>query len=439
MFEHYSEAVNWIHSRLKFGVKPGLKRMEWLLAELNHPEKNIPIIHVAGTNGKGSTISYMLHMLTEAGYKVGSFTSPYIETFNERISVNGIPISDQEMLELVNEVKPYVEKIEETDLGGPTEFEIITTMMFVYFGKYNKPDFLLLETGLGGRLDSTNIVSPLLSIITNIGYDHMNILGSTIAEIAAEKAGIIKHGVPIMTAVENESALHVITETAQLHAADLFTLGEEINIINKQHYNHGEKFSIQTPFNTFKDLVITMKGQHQIKNAALALSSIDYLVQMNKVRMTEEQIRKGLEKTAWKGRFELVNSNPEVIIDGAHNQEGIESLIETLSRHYPRKNIHILYSALKDKEYAEMINRLSSIATSMHFTSFDFPRAATGYELYSACKLNEKTYSESWQSKLDELLTAYHDQKEDIVVVTGSLYFISHIREYCREINRRYR
>ena len=163
--------------------------MEWLLDALDNPHKNIPTIHVAGTNGKGSTVSYMLHMLTEAGYKVGTFTSPYIETFNERISINGQPISDQDMLELVNELKPYVDEVEQTELDGPTEFEIITTMMFLYFGKYNKPDFLLLETGLGGRLDSTNIVEPILSIITNVGYDHMNILGETIEEIAAKRQG----------------------------------------------------------------------------------------------------------------------------------------------------------------------------------------------------------------------------------------------------------
>jgi dihydrofolate synthase/folylpolyglutamate synthase len=432
MFEHYSEAIDWIHSRLKFGVKPGLKRMEWLLEELDHPEKNIPTIHVAGTNGKGSTISFMLHMLTEAGYKVGSFTSPYIETFNERISVNGQPISDQEMLELVNEVKPYVEMIEKTELGGPTEFEIITTMMFLYFGKYNIPDFLLLETGLGGRLDSTNIVEPLLSIITNVGYDHMNILGESIAEIAAEKAGIIKQGVPIMSAVENDDARKVISEIANHQAADLFLIGEQINLSEKQLHDHDEMFSIHTPYKTYRDLVISMKGQHQIKNAALAISAIDYLEKISKVKIDEEQIRKGLNKTFWKGRFELVNRNPEVIIDGAHNKEGIESLIETLTRHYPNKNIHFLYSALIDKDYVEMIARLSSIATSMHFTTFDFPRAATAYELYSACELQKKSYSESWQSILDELLTTYQGQNEDIIVVTGSLYFISHIREYCR-------
>jgi dihydrofolate synthase/folylpolyglutamate synthase len=178
-----------------------------------------------------------------------------------------------------------------------------------------------------------------------------------------------------------------------------------------------------------------MRGQHQMKNAALAITAIDYLKKINRVKITENQIRDGLEKTFWKGRFELVSSNPEIIIDGAHNKEGIESLIDTLIRHYPNKKIHILFSALKDKDYVEMIERLSSIATSMHFTTFNFPRAATAMELYSSCSLQEKTYSESWQTIMDELLTTYQDQKKDLVVVTGSLYFISNIREYCRDRN----
>lgn len=250
LFTKYDDAINWIHDRLKFGVKPGLKRMEWLLAELDHPDKKIPTIHVAGTNGKGSTISYMLHMLMEAGYNVGTFTSPYIETFNERISVNSLPISDDEMLRLVNEVKPYVEKIEETDLGSPTEFEIITTMMFLYFGKMNNPDFLLLETGLGGRLDSTNIIDPILSVITNIGYDHMNILGDTISEIACEKAGIIKYRRPIFTAAEKEDALEVLIHTAKELEAPYYSLGSDIKINNLSTWEKGEKFSVQTPNNT---------------------------------------------------------------------------------------------------------------------------------------------------------------------------------------------
>lgn len=430
MFTHYDDAINWIHDRLKFGVKPGLQRMEWLLHKLGHPEKNIPTIHVAGTNGKGSTISYMLHMLIEANYNIGTFTSPYIETFNERISVNGQPITDEEMLQLVNEVKTYVDKIEETDLGSPTEFEIITTMMFLYFGKFNTPDFLLLETGLGGRLDSTNIIDPILSVITNIGYDHMNILGNTITEIAREKAGIIKKGRPIFTAAEKEKALDVLVQTAKEKEAPYYSLVTDIRIKNLSTWEQGEMFSVQTENNTYEDVKIKMRGNHQIKNAALAISVIDYLKEQGVLKITHDHIKEGIKKSIWKGRFELILHNPVVIVDGAHNDEGIESLIDTIKRHYSHKRIHILFSALSDKNYGNMINRLSSVANTMHFTTFDFPRAARAKELYSACGMEEKTYSECWKELLDELILLYKNEKNDLIIVTGSLYFISSIRNY---------
>ncbi|MBM7605740.1 dihydrofolate synthase/folylpolyglutamate synthase [Metabacillus crassostreae] len=432
MFNTYEEALNWIHGRLKFGVKPGLKRMEWLLEQMNSPERNIPIIHVAGTNGKGSTISYLLHMLTEAGYDVGTFTSPYIETFNERISVNGKPISNQEMLQLANEVKPYVDKAETTELGGPTEFEIITTMMFLYFGKYHKPDFVLLETGLGGRLDSTNIVTPILSIITNVGYDHMNILGSTISEIASEKAGIIKQGIPVFTGSENKEVVEVFSRIANQNQAPLFKIGEEFQILNSSQQQKGEMFSMKTNHNEYNQVSIMMKGQHQVQNATLAIAAIDYLNNLEIVSLKKEHIYAGINKAFWMGRFEQIYTNPEVIIDGAHNKEGIESLINTVNRHYPNRKIHILFSALKDKEYSEMINRLTCIATSISFTTFDFPRAASSEELFLACEFSKKDYFPSWRQAVEEMLIKY-ENKDDLILITGSLYFISTVREYVRK------
>ncbi|WP_273128827.1 bifunctional folylpolyglutamate synthase/dihydrofolate synthase [Bacillus weihaiensis] len=434
MFKRYDEAISWIHGRLKFGVKPGLQRMEELLKQLGSPEKKLRIIHVAGTNGKGSTISYMQHMLCEAGYKVGTFTSPYIETFNERISMNGLPISDDAMLQLVNEVKPYVEKMGRTELGDPTEFEIITIMMFLYFGKYDQPDYLLLETGLGGRLDSTNVVSPLLSVITNVGFDHMNILGNTLAEISAEKAGIIKANVPLITAVEDFEALKVIEKVAAQNNAPIWRLGQELKTFNISRDLHGESFTLQTPYSTFKKIHIQMKGKHQVKNAAIATAAIDYLVPAGLVSMDKEAILKGLKKTIWKGRFEQIKRNPNVIIDGAHNNQGIESLVQTIKGYYPNRKVHLLFSALKDKEYKSMIDRLSSIATSIHFTTFDFPRAETAQNLMDACEHKDKSFFESWEEALMKMMNSYTSE-EDVIIITGSLYFISVVREYLLQYN----
>ena len=180
MFATYQEALDWIHGRLKLGIKPGLKRMEWLMEKLAAPHKELKAVHVGGTNGKGSTVTFLRSILQEGGYTVGTFTSPYIEQFNERISVNGKPISDGELLTLANIIRPLADELDATELGGPTEFEVITAMAFVYFSKINPVDLVIFEVGLGGRFDSTNIVSPLLSVITNIGLDHTNILGGTL-------------------------------------------------------------------------------------------------------------------------------------------------------------------------------------------------------------------------------------------------------------------
>src|SRR5690606_30256187 len=202
----------------------GLSRMEWMMERLGHPVNKIKAIHVAGTNGKGSTVSYLRNILQEAGYKVGTFTSPYIETFNERISVNGYPISDDEIVSLLNAIKPLAEELEELELGGPTEFEVITAMALYYFGERADIDFVIMEVGLGGRFDSTNIIKPLASVITSIGLDHMNILGESIEEIASEKAGIIKQNIPVVSAVSQEEAIDIIFNKAKEEKSPFYQL-----------------------------------------------------------------------------------------------------------------------------------------------------------------------------------------------------------------------
>ena len=225
MIHTYNEAIDSIDSRLRLGIKPGLIRMEWMLEKLGHPEREMKLIHVGGTNGKGSTVTYLRSILNEAGYRVGSFTSPYIEQFNERISVDGKPITDEEITELVNVIKPLADELENTDIGSPTEFEVITAMAIYYFAKMNPMDINVFEVGLGGRFDSTNVVNPLLSIITNIGMDHTQILGDRIEQIAYEKAGIIKSGIPVFTAAKVESAYAVLQEESATKNTSIFKLG----------------------------------------------------------------------------------------------------------------------------------------------------------------------------------------------------------------------
>jgi dihydrofolate synthase / folylpolyglutamate synthase len=423
MFTSYKEALDWIHARLRLGIKPGLKRMEWMMDKLGSPEKKIQTIHVGGTNGKGSTVTYLRNILQAAGYNVGTFTSPYIEQFNERISVNGKPITDEELLHLANVIRPLADELEETELGGPTEFEVITAMSFYYFAEMGKVDVVVYEVGLGGRFDSTNILHPLASIITNIGLDHTNILGNSYEEIAFEKAGIIKEHTPIFTAVKHPGALKVIENQAEKMKAPIYRLNQEFSISEHQSLRKGEKFTLTTPTQDFKDFEISMIGQHQTENAALAVCAALYLNQEGSFPISDQAIREGLKKAYWPGRFEILSENPLVIIDGAHNEEGITALVKELSTRYKERHIHIVFAALKDKKLDEMIAKLDQVANQLSFVSFDFPRAAAAEELLKISQSANKLAIDNWESYLLEEIQDL--DPESMLVITGSLYFIS--------------
>ncbi len=424
----YEEAVQWVHNRLQFGIKPGLERMKWMLKRLDHPERRIKCVHIAGTNGKGSTVTYIRSILQQADYTIGTFTSPYIESFNERISVNGIPISDEEIIHLVNAVKPIVEELDETDLGSATEFEVITVMAIYYFGKMNVVDLVLFETGLGGRYDSTNVIHPVLTIITTIGFDHMRILGETLEEIAGEKAGIIKSGVPLVTGVQQLGALQVIRNEAKNKRAKVYELGQDFWLEHIQSDKRGETFSFQCPFGSYENLIISMKGAHQVQNASVAVMAVKYLQTYLSFLIEEQHIREGLQEAFWLGRFEQVLEHPPVIIDGAHNPEGVDSLVQTIQSHYGENKIVILFTALSDKPVASMISKLEMVADKMIFTTFDFPRAVSAKILASHSQLKNKEVFENWQEAVME--TIRNIQKNEVLVITGSLYFISDVRKF---------
>ena len=423
MFTTYKEALDWIHARLRLGIKPGLIRMEWMMDKLGHPENNIQAVHIGGTNGKGSTVTFLRSILEAEGYTVGTFTSPYIEQFNERISVNGEPISDEELVRLANIIRPLADELEETELGGPTEFEVITAMAFYYFANLSKLDIVIFEVGLGGRFDSTNIIQPLASIITNIGLDHTNILGNTYEEIAFEKAGIIKEDTPIFTAVKHPGALKVIEEQAAKKSAPIYRLNQEFTISDHESPARGEQFTLQTERETLRQLTISMMGQHQTENAALAVMAALYLQNKGSYSISEQAYRKGLKKAYWPGRFEILSEKPLVVIDGAHNEEGITALVHELSTRFLGKRIQIVFAALRDKKLDEMIAKLDKIANHITFVSFDFPRAAKAEELLAISQSANKLAVDEWQTYLLEEINRL--EGNDMLVVTGSLYFIS--------------
>ena len=414
---NYLDSLYWIHERTKFGIKPGVKRMEWMLDKLNNPQFNINGIHVGGTNGKGSTVAYLRSALVDNGYEIGTFTSPFIETFNERISLNGVPISDDAIVELVQKVKPVSEALEaETELGTATEFEIITTMMFLYFGEIHPVDFVIVEAGLGIKNDSTNVFKPILSILTSIGLDHVDILGDTYVDIAKDKGAIIKPETPVIYAVKNEDALKIIRDFVEQQNAEGIELDRDISVISQ-----GEEFTYRYKNYELETLILDMFGEHQKENAALAITALIELNESGLVELDFNKMINGIEAVHWTGRIEKVKDDPLMIIDGAHNLESIEALIKTLKDYYKIDNVDVLYAAINGKPIHAMVDQLKTIASTMYITDFDFPKACTKEEIYDEIRFEQK-------ETVDDFVQFIENYEGQGLVITGSLYFISEVK-----------
>ncbi|EAD5869310.1 bifunctional folylpolyglutamate synthase/dihydrofolate synthase [Listeria innocua] len=418
----YQEALDWIHGTLRLGIKPGLARMEYIMEKLNHPEKANKWVHIAGTNGKGSTLTFIRSSLEEAGYKTGTFTSPYIETFNERISVNGIPVSDQMIVDLANRIKPIAEELEKTVYGPPSEFEIITAMMFLCFAEYEPIDIGIIEVGLGGRLDSTNVLTPLISVITTIGMDHMEFLGNSIEQIAGEKAGIIKPGIPVISGVIQKEAQAVIINNAVRNNSNVAWLNKDFFIQNR-----GDEITFRTSHgDEIPDITIGLLGIHQLNNAAVAIKVLQYLNTFSSYEINQSAIKQGLKKAFWPGRMELLDVKPFIMLDGAHNPEGVKTFANSIKTYPGHKKI--IVSILKDKNYQEMIALLKTIPdTEILLTTFDYPRAMSDYEVTQIGTIEGISTNPNWKQALDDIKEIKNDTK---FFVTGSLYFISEVRKY---------
>jgi dihydrofolate synthase/folylpolyglutamate synthase len=425
------QAISWIHSLLMLGEKPGLKRMEWMLERLNHPERRVKFIHVGGTNGKGSTVAFLRNVLQEAGHDVGSFTSPYIERFQNRIQLNGQDIADQDLLELTQRIRPLAEELAKTELGSPTEFEVVTMIAILYYATVSYPDYVLWEVGLGGRLDSTNVVMPILSIITNVGFDHIHILGEQIEQIAFEKAGIIKPGVPVVTGSRLAPVLGVLKEKAREKKASFYAVDESFQYEVGTYDHDSQTFSFQSMFKRYEDVVISLQGKHQLENASVAIMALEVLKQYFAVIWDEEHLRQGFQKTFWIGRMEKINQSPLTIMDGAHNPEGMAALRSSIDQYYHDKSVTVMFSAMKDKDIATMLQCLDGAVDRIILTQFDFPRAATVRQLIEQME-QDKEWSmevcgeEDWQLAYQNFVQSATNH--DVLIITGSLYFISEVR-----------
>ena len=415
---NYTEALEYIHSVNWTFCKPGLERITALCEALGDPQKDLKFIHVAGTNGKGSFCSMIESVLRAAGYKTGLYTSPYIKVFNERMQVCGEMISNEELASLTEYVKPIADAM--TD--KPTEFELITAIAFEYF-KRHKCDVVVLEAGMGGRLDSTNIIrEPLLSVITGIALDHTAFLGDTVEKIAAEKAGIIKDKSPILWGGDDMSARAVIENTAREKGSEFFFVDyEKLQNIN------ATLDGTTLDFCEHKDIKIALLGLYQPKNTAVVLSAVDIL-RKEGMDIPESAVKKGLLAARWQARFEILSREPLVIFDGAHNPQGIDSAVMSIKHYFKDKKVYVMTGVLKDKDYDVISTRLSEIASRAFVMTPENPRALDGEE-YAKILEAKGVESKAYATIKEAFETAKQAAKQDGVplVCLGSLYTYSSI------------
>lgn len=363
---NYNESLEYIHSVNWLGSKPGLSRTQHLLEKLGNPHKGLRFIHIAGTNGKGSTASMLSSILTRAGYKTGLYTSPYINRFNERMKVNNVDISDDEVAELATLLKPITDEMTE---DRPTEFETITGMGMEFF-KRHECDIVILEVGLGGLLDSTNVIDvPELAIITAMGMDHTRELGDTMTQIAGEKGGIIKEGCDVVIYGQNEEAEAVFERiAAEKHAA--LRKADFSRIVPKEFDLDGQSFD----FGELKDLRIPLIGSYQLKNASVVLTAVEVL-RSKGWNIPEDVVREGLEKTFWPARFEILSKDPVFIVDGGHNPHGITGTADSLRRLFPGRKFTFVTGVMADKDVENILNLVVPLAERFITVCPDNPRA----------------------------------------------------------------
>ena len=424
----YQETLAYIHNINWCFCKPGLERTRELCEKLGNPQKELRYIHVGGTNGKGSTCAMLESILRAAGLKTGLYTSPYVRRFNERMQVNGEPISDEELVEITERVRPSADAMEEK----PTEFELITAIAFEYFRR-QKVDVVVLEVGLGGRLDSTNVIeNPLLSIITGIALDHISILGNTLHSIAAEKAGIIKPDRPVIFGGKTAGpACRTISAVAQIRNAP-FSRVDRSTCKVKEYALSGTRFD----YEEYEDLELSLLGTYQPFNAATVLTAVKLLREQG-MKISEEAVRTGLKSVRWSARFELICKDPVVVFDGGHNPQGVEAAVKSIQRYFPDGKVNLLSGVMSDKAYDEMIDLIKPVAEKVFTVTPNNPRALAS-EKYAAYFKNHKIEATAYDTVEEGIRAAMWDSRESgrPLICLGSLYLYEEFYEKIKIVER---
>lgn len=424
---NFREALDFLHNLTKFGFNFGLERIEELLRRTGDPHQKIKVIHVGGTNGKGSTSAMIASILKEAGYKTGLFTSPHLHSYCERFRINGEEISQGKLASCLTMLRPHLEKMVEDGFEHPTEFEVSTALAFNYFYEENV-DFLVLEVGLGGAIDSTNVVKPMVSVITNVAMDHMDYLGNTIKKIASVKSGIIKEEVPAVTAADELEALKVIREKCREKHSFLTEVGRDVTWRIISSSASEQMFNLYSPVREYCNLKIKLVGAHQVVNAATAVAVIEALGTYD-YDIPEKAIRNGLAGSFWPARLEMVNLSPRVLLDGAHNLHGAVSLEHALKEVYSYKGLVLVIGMLGDKEREKVVARLAPLSKAVVVTKPNSPRAGDWYRIAEEARkyVNEVHLIEDIKQAVQKGMSLA--ETDDLVCVTGSLYMVSEARE----------
>ncbi|MBW5447853.1 bifunctional folylpolyglutamate synthase/dihydrofolate synthase [Cohnella sp. CFH 77786] len=439
-FRSAAEAVDWITGLMPvIGIRPGLERMTLLMERFGNPHLRLKFIHVAGTNGKGSVCAYLTHALRQCGYDVGTFTSPYLTSYSNRLQYNERDIPEDTLLQLANRIKPEADALAGTEWGPPTMFEVTTALALLYYGTVAYPDYVVWETGMGGRLDVTNIVTPVVSVITNVGHDHMDMLGPTLADIAREKAGIIKPGVPVVTTELNPETLAIFREKAKSCRSTMYSLGEHFHCETVSAAEDEQTFAFSGPFRDIPSLTISLNGIHQQKNAAAAVMTLEVLRQYYALIVEDGDLAEGLRKAAWPGRLEMVSREPRILLDGAHNPEGMEALAAALRDIYRFDRLNVMIAMMPNKNHEHSLRHILPMVDLLVITEPDFHKKMKADDLADVARRlrgntgrpAEIVAEPDWRKALS-LLTGTEDASSPgtLHVVTGTLYLIADVRSW---------
>lgn len=410
----------------------GLERMVELLALRGNPHLKLKVIHIGGTNGKGSTIAFLKNMLEKLGLRVGVFSSPYLIHYTDQISINGTSILEAKLEALMKDYQSLLEGEATANLQGTTEFEIITAIAYDYFAS-EQVDVAIMEVGMGGLLDSTNVCQPILTGITTIGLDHVALLGNTLEAIAEQKAGIIKQGIPLVTGRIAPDALAVIDSIAATKNAPRIRYDRYYQVSHQKSVVTGEIFDYASAVRQGR-FQTGLLGLHQIENVGMAIALLDTFCQEDGRELaSNDLVSQALEETRWPGRLEIVFREPLMILDGAHNPHAIKALVATLQERFADYHKEILFTCIKTKALEDMLDLLGIMPnTELTLTHFDDSRATDESVLKEAAKSRNLSYQD-WQDFLEQKLTDKKEEKKTVRIVTGSLYFLSQVRAYLME------